>query len=79
MPTVRADRALRTTITFTPTTDWLGRTVMLCDDAQAVSLLSFASRQGWREIPDVAFGYSMDYAPGTVIHSLCLELHRAMK
>jgi hypothetical protein len=74
-PTERKDTPMTA---FTPTTDYLGRTVMLCDDALSVSLLSFASRQGCREIPDVAFGYSQDYAPGTVIHTLCLELHSAM-
>lgn len=63
--------------TFTVVKDHLSRDVMLCDDALAVSLLAFASKQGWREIPDVAYGYSMEYAPGTVIHALCLELWQA--
>lgn len=65
--------------TFTAGTDHYGRAIMLCDDALAVSMLAFASRQGWREIADMAYGYSMDYAPGTVIHSLCVALWEAQQ
>lgn len=65
--------------TFTATTDHLGRDVMLCDDALAVSLMAFASKQGWTEVAGMAYGYSADYAPGTVIHTLCLDLWRAQE
>jgi hypothetical protein len=65
--------------TFSVVKDYLNRDVMLCDDALAVSLLAFASKQGWREIPDMAYGYSQEYAPGTVIHAYCLELWRAQE
>jgi hypothetical protein len=65
--------------TFSVVKDTYGRDVMLCDDAQTVSLLAFASKQGWREVPDMAFGYSQEYAPGTKIHAWCLELWRAME
>jgi hypothetical protein len=64
---------------FTFTQDHLGRTVALCEDAQIVSLLEFASRQGWREIADVAYGYSQDYAPGTRIHTWALALWEAQQ
>lgn len=69
----------RSGVTFTATTDDYGRSVMLCDDALAVSMLEFASRQGWREVPDMAYGYSMDYVPGTYIHTLCLALWEAQQ
>jgi hypothetical protein len=60
---------------FHLTHDYLGRTIAL-GPADAVSLLAVASRQGWTEIPDVAYGYSQDYAPGTRAHDYALALHR---
>jgi hypothetical protein len=60
---------------FTLTTDYLGRTIAL-GPAPAVALLAVASQQGWTEVPDVAYGYSQDYAPGTRAHDYALALHR---
>ena len=63
---------------FTYVTDHLGCDVMLCDDASVVRLLAHASGLGWREIPDVAFGYSQDCAPGSAVHSHVMALTAAM-
>lgn len=60
---------------FTFTTDHYGRTIALCSDAQAVSLLASASREGWTEVADAAWGYSREYAPGHLVHTYALQLH----
>jgi len=65
--------------TFTAHVDNQGRNVILCDDALAVSMLAFASTQGWREVPDMAYGYSQEYAPGTLVHTLALASWRAQE
>jgi hypothetical protein len=54
-------------------TDKMGRKVTIIPDAMAVALRE-ASHAGWVEIVGMADGYSRDYAPGTVPHTLATEL-----
>lgn len=65
------------TATFTITEDYLGRTIALTPNALIVAQLANASKEGWQEVPDVGYGYSRVYDPGTLVQQWALAIYRA--
>jgi len=59
---------------FTITEDHLGRTIALSPNALVVAQMANASKEGWTEVADVGWGYSKEYAPGTLVHGWALQL-----